>query len=62
MLNVTQNRVPISMSDAQLVALDRWRATQPGLPSRAEAIRRAVDMLTGRESPAPEAPPCAPSP
>lgn len=25
-------------------AVDAWRAQQPGIPSRAEAIRRLVDM------------------
>ena len=26
-----------------LAAVDRWRALQPGIPSRAEAIRRLVE-------------------
>lgn len=35
-------RIPIMMSLSEVEQVDQWRAKQPGLPSRAEAIRRLV--------------------
>jgi hypothetical protein len=32
------------VSDAWLDKIDQWRAKQPGIPSRAEAIRRLVEL------------------
>jgi hypothetical protein len=32
----------IPMPDSLLVAVDRWRALQPDLPNRSEAIRRLL--------------------
>jgi hypothetical protein len=31
-----------------LDAIDKYRASQPGLPSRAEVLRRAAQVLFGR--------------
>jgi hypothetical protein len=36
-------RLDIYPSQEFVVAVDRWRETQPGSPSRAEAVRRIVD-------------------
>lgn len=36
-------RIPIMMSVAEVARIDDWRAKQPGIPPRAEAIRRLVD-------------------
>jgi metal-responsive CopG/Arc/MetJ family transcriptional regulator len=38
------NRVPVMMGDSEIAAIDAWRAKQPGVPSRSEAIRRLVEM------------------
>jgi hypothetical protein len=35
-------RIPIMMTVAEVSRIDEWRAKQPGIPSRAEAIRRLV--------------------
>lgn len=35
-------RIPIMMSPSEVALIDEWRAKQPGLPARAEAIRRLV--------------------
>lgn len=37
-------RVHLMMSASELEALDEWRRAQPDLPSRAEAIRRLIDL------------------
>ena len=36
-------RIPIMMSASEVARIDAWRAKQPGIPSRAEAIRRLVE-------------------
>lgn len=36
-------RVPVMMTISEVAAIDAWRAKQPGIPSRAEAIRRLVE-------------------
>jgi len=36
------------VSPAFLVRVDKWRSQQPGLPSRAEAIRSIVDAELDR--------------
>ena len=33
-----------------LAAVDKWRAKQPGLPSRAEAIRQLVEKALAKTS------------
>ena len=34
--------IGVRIHDDQLTALDTWRAKQPGLPTRPEAIRRII--------------------
>ncbi|MCJ2189150.1 hypothetical protein [Novosphingobium beihaiensis] len=45
-------RIPIMMSVTEVARIDDWRSKQPGIPSRAEAIRRlvesALDQSKGR--------------
>jgi chorismate mutase len=36
-------RIPIMMSAREVDAIDAWRAKQPGLPARAEAVRRLIE-------------------
>lgn len=36
-------RIPIMMSPSEVARIDEWRAKQPDLPPRAEAIRRLVE-------------------
>lgn len=36
-------RIPVMMSVPEVERIDQWRAKQPGLPPRAEAIRRLVE-------------------
>lgn len=36
-------RIPIMMSASEVALIDQWRAKQPGIPARAEAIRRLVE-------------------
>lgn len=36
-------RIPVMMARDEVAKIDDWRAKQPGLPSRAEAIRRLVE-------------------
>lgn len=36
-------RIPIMMSIGEVERIDAWRGKQPGIPSRAEAIRRLVE-------------------
>jgi hypothetical protein len=38
------HRVHIYMARAQIRAIDSWRGAQEGVPSRAEAIRRLVEI------------------
>ena len=42
-------RIPVMMSAAEVAHIDQWRAQQPGVPSRSEAIRRLVDMSLPRQ-------------
>lgn len=42
-------RIPIMMSVSEVERIDTWRAKQPGIPSRAEAIRRLVDKALNDE-------------
>ena len=35
-------RLPILVSRAEMRELDEWRARQPGVPSRGEAVRRMM--------------------
>jgi len=35
-------RIPVMMAAAEVAKIDAWRAKQPGIPSRSEAIRRLV--------------------
>jgi hypothetical protein len=37
-------RVHLMMSQSELLAIDEWRRQQPDLPSRAEAIRRLIQL------------------
>lgn len=42
-------RVHLMMTPSELLAIDEWRRKQPDLPSRAEAIRRLIQLgLTTR--------------
>lgn len=41
-------RIPVMMAVAAVERIDRWRAQQPGIPSRAEAIRRLVEKGLGQ--------------
>jgi hypothetical protein len=43
MTDLRDQRIPIMMTSREVAAIDAWRASQPGVPSRAEAIRRLVD-------------------
>jgi hypothetical protein len=42
-------RIPVMMSAAEVAAIDTWRARQPGVPSRSEAIRRLVQAGLSQE-------------
>jgi len=42
-------RIPIMMSPSEVARIDDWRGKQPGIPSRAEAIRRLVEKGLGAE-------------
>jgi metal-responsive CopG/Arc/MetJ family transcriptional regulator len=41
-------RFNLMVSAGWLEALDQWRIQQPGIPNRSEAIRRAVEKVTGK--------------
>ncbi|WP_439538678.1 hypothetical protein [Sphingomonas sp.] len=43
MAEAKDQRIPVMMAKSEVAAIDAWRAKQPDLPSRAEAIRRLVD-------------------
>lgn len=45
----TGTLVGVRFQAAPLDHLDGWRAKQPGIPSRAEAIRRIVDKALAGE-------------
>jgi metal-responsive CopG/Arc/MetJ family transcriptional regulator len=38
------NRLLLALSDEFLAKLDAWRAKQPGVPNRSEALRRAAEI------------------
>lgn len=40
----------IPMPDSLVEAVDRWRAQQPGIPNRSEAIRRLLEIALRSES------------
>lgn len=42
-------RIPVMMSVPEVERIDQWRAKQPGLPPRAEAIRRLVEKALTEE-------------
>ena len=44
MKHVTERRVSLTMPKSQVDAVDTWRAAVKGVPSRANAIRRLVDV------------------
>lgn len=44
-------RVHLMMSPSELRAVDEWRRAQPDLPSRAEAIRRLIDLGIAANAP-----------
>lgn len=44
MAELKDQRIPIMMTRTEVDRIDRWRAHQPDLPSRAEAIRRLVEQ------------------
>lgn len=50
-------RIPFVTNDEQIRAIDEWRRRQPDLPSRAEAIRRMIDLVLGQEGTPGGAPP-----
>jgi hypothetical protein len=37
-------RIPVMMSEEEVVAIDKWRRHQDDLPSRSEAIRRLIEL------------------
>ncbi len=37
-------RIPFVTDDEQIRRVDEWRRQQPDLPTRAEAIRRLIDL------------------
>lgn len=37
-------RVHLMMTPSELLAIDEWRRQQPDLPSRAEAMRRLIQL------------------
>lgn len=43
-------RVAMALPKPLAEALDRWRKRQPGFPSRAEAVREAVRLLTEHDA------------
>ncbi len=49
-------RFQMRVSKAFLRVLDEWRRTQEDLPSRAEAIRRAVEMAAASAAAKPRRP------
>ncbi len=49
-------RFQMRVSKAFLRVLDEWRRTQEDLPSRAEAIRRAVEMAASGAAAKPRRP------
>jgi len=40
----TNPAIGVRMPESELARLDRWRATQPNLPTRPEAIRRLIEL------------------
>lgn len=45
-------RIPIMMAASEVSRIDDWRSKQPGIPSRAEAIRRLVEVgLAANQTP-----------
>lgn len=43
MSDLKTQRLQMVISPAQIEQIDAWRAKQPGVPSRSEAIRRLVE-------------------
>lgn len=43
MAELKDQRIPVMMTRGEVARIDSYRAAQPDLPSRAEAIRRLVD-------------------
>jgi hypothetical protein len=42
-------RIQLVMGESDVRAVDEWRRAQTDLPSRSEAIRRMIRMVTGRK-------------
>lgn len=42
--HLLNHRFEMKVTDSWLHRVDEWRARQPGIPSRAEAIRRLVEQ------------------
>lgn len=53
--HILSSRVEMRATDSWLYRVDEWRREQLGRPSRAEAIRRLVEL--GLESKVPSSPP-----
>lgn len=37
-------RIPVMMTESEVIAIDQWRREQDNLPSRGEAIRRLIEV------------------
>jgi hypothetical protein len=42
-------RLGVSLTEEMELALDNWRARQPGVPTRVEAVRRLVEIALKAE-------------
>jgi hypothetical protein len=47
----TNPSVGVRLSPATIENLDAWRAKQPGIPGRPEAIRRLIEAALGKAKP-----------
>jgi metal-responsive CopG/Arc/MetJ family transcriptional regulator len=53
-----EHRLQMLIEPSLVSRIDQWRAKQPGLPSRSEAIRRLVEAsLEAADKPAAKSPP-----
>jgi hypothetical protein len=50
-LATLRHRILVRMSAEMTLAIDVWRGRQPGVPNRAEAIRRLLQIALNAPSP-----------
>jgi hypothetical protein len=44
------DRIGVAVSEETKLAIDAWRARQPGVPSRPEAVRRLLEQALKAEA------------